>query len=693
MTERGKCSNPARVALLIGWISLWGVAILARLVQIQILQHEEYSRQALRSQQVTSELFAPRGIIYDARMDELAANVAVSTVAAEPMNIDDLEAAARGLASVLDLDFEELYARMSDPARRRFLIVKRRIDPKDESRVEALGISGVYLYEESMRVYPNCELASQTLGFVNMNGDGGAGIELLYDRELEGIQGQITFEVDARRRPFRGKVLVPSRQGNSLILSLDRSIQYIAERELAAGVESTRAAGGTAIVMESDSGRILALANYPGFNSNAYNEYPQELHRNRAVTDYFEPGSTFKVVVAAAALEQGLTRPDELIDCQMGALRIGRHVFHDHKPYGYLTFTQVLENSSNIGAAKLGLRLGDQRLHEALLHFGFGAKTGIDLPGEIPGLVRDLRNWSGLSAAAISFGQEVGVTSLQILCAINAIGNGGYRVRPFFVDRVVDEDGNLVRATVPERTRTMREETAAAVREAFEGVVLRGTARKAALEGYRAAGKTGTAQKIDGGRYSSTKFIASFIGFAPLPRPRISVLVQIDEPKGRIYGGDVSAPIFSRIAQEALMQLRIPPDQPLPVRPERIRSVTADDSGDFLPDATPVLPITSATETSEGLSQDGTVALLAAEESVSVPDFTTMSKRAVVERCQELGLRIQTQGEGAAIMQVPPSGTLVPVGSVCNVVFARSRPGRAGAPMAPARLQASAGKR
>ena len=693
MTERGKCSNPARVALLIGWISLWGVAILARLVQIQILQHEEYSRQALRSQQVTSELFAPRGIIYDARMDELAANVAVSTVAAEPMNIDDLEAAARGLASVLDLDFEELYARMSDPARRRFLIVKRRIDPKDESRVEALGISGVYLYEESMRVYPNCELASQTLGFVNMNGDGGAGIELLYDRELEGIQGQITFEVDARRRPFRGKVLVPSRQGNSLILSLDRSIQYIAERELAAGVESTRAAGGTAIVMESDSGRILALANYPGFNSNAYNEYPQELHRNRAVTDYFEPGSTFKVVVAAAALEQGLTRPDELIDCQMGALRIGRHVFHDHKPYGYLTFTQVLENSSNIGAAKLGLRLGDQRLHEALLHFGFGAKTGIDLPGEIPGLVRDLRNWSGLSAAAISFGQEVGVTSLQILCAINAIGNGGYRVRPFLVDRVVEEDGNLVRATVPERTRTMREETAAAVREAFEGVVLRGTARKAALEGYRAAGKTGTAQKIDGGRYSSTKFIASFIGFAPLPRPRISVLVQIDEPKGRIYGGDVSAPIFSRIAQEALMQLRIPPDQPLPVRPERIRSVTADDSGDFLPGATPVLPITSATETSEGLSQDGTVALLAAEESVSVPDFTTMSKRAVVERCQELGLRIQTQGEGAAIMQVPPSGTLVPVGSVCNVVFARSRPGRAGAPMAPARLQASAGKR
>ena len=693
MTERGKCSNPARVALLIGWISLWGVAILARLVQIQILQHEEYSRQALRSQQVTSELFAPRGIIYDARMDELAANVAVSTVAAEPMNIDDLEAAARGLASVLDLDFEELYARMSDPARRRFLIVKRRIDPKDESRVEALGISGVYLYEESMRVYPNCELASQTLGFVNMNGDGGAGIELLYDRELEGIQGQITFEVDARRRPFRGKVLVPSRQGNSLILSLDRSIQYIAERELAAGVESTRAAGGTAIVMESDSGRILALANYPGFNSNAYNEYPQELHRNRAVTDYFEPGSTFKVVVAAAALEQGLTRPDELIDCQMGALRIGRHVFHDHKPYGYLTFTQVLENSSNIGAAKLGLRLGDQRLHEALLHFGFGAKTGIDLPGEIPGLVRDLRNWSGLSAAAISFGQEVGVTSLQILCAINAIGNGGYRVRPFLVDRVVDEDGNLVRATVPERTRTMREETAAAVREAFEGVVLRGTARKAALEGYRAAGKTGTAQKIDGGRYSSTKFIASFIGFAPLPRPRISVLVQIDEPKGRIYGGDVSAPIFSRIAQEALMQLRIPPDQPLPVRPERIRSVTADDSGDFLPGATPVLPITSATETSEGLSQDGTVALLAAEESVSVPDFTTMSKRAVVERCQELGLRIQTQGEGAAIMQVPPSGTLVPVGSVCNVVFARSRPGRAGAPMAPARLQASADKR
>ena len=271
--------------------------------------------------------------------------------------------------AILNLDSGELLAKMKDPARQTFMVVKHRINPQDEGRIEALGIDGIYLMEESMRVYPNRELGAQTLGFVNMNGDGGAGIEQYYDRELKGTQGQISFDVDARRRAFRAKVEQRPVQGHSLVLSIDKDIQYITERELAAGVENSRAAGGIAIVMESDTGRILALAGYPAFNCNTYNEYALGRHRNRAVSDIFEPGSTFKVVVAAAALDAGLTRPSESIDCLMGAITIAGHVFHDHKPYGLLTFSEILEKSSNVGAARLGLRLGRKRLYEALADF------------------------------------------------------------------------------------------------------------------------------------------------------------------------------------------------------------------------------------------------------------------------------------------------------------------------------------
>jgi len=675
MTERGKRSNPARVALLIGGIFLWSSIILARLGFLQIFQHEESAQQALQHQLMTKAVLAPRGIIYDAHMDELATSVTVNMVAAEPRRIKDVPAAARGIAGILKLDPGELLSRMKDPGRRTFMVIQHRIDPQDEGRIESLGIDGIYLMEESMRVYPNRELGAQTLGFVNMNGDGGAGIEQHYDRQLKGTQGQISFAVDAHRRAFRAKVEQRPVQGHSLVLSIDKDLQYITERELAAGVESSQAAGGIAIVMETDTGRILALAGYPAFNCNTYNEYALSRHKNRAVSDIFEPGSTFKVVVAAAALDAGLTRPNELIDCLMGAITISGHVFHDHRPYGLLTFSEILEKSSNVGAARLGLRLGRERLYEALRIFGFGAKTGLDLPAEVGGLVRDWRQWSGLSIGAISFGQEVGVTSMQILCAINAIANGGYRVRPSVVDRIIDENGELVRQTLPEVTRIMRPETAAAVRNAFEGVVLRGTGRQAALDGYRAAGKTGTAQKIIAGRYSDTKYVASFIGFAPLPLPKITVLVQIDEPKGVIYGGDVSAPIFRRITQEALLKLHVPPDQTLPATVRQVEPAAAADSEDFRPNATPVVPVAGDTADNQDKSGDGTVTVFSDKASVIVPDFTGMSKRKVMERCQEIGLAVQTFGAGSAVQQFPPAGTALPIGNTVRVTFATGQPG------------------
>jgi cell division protein FtsI (penicillin-binding protein 3) len=659
-----------RIAIVILGITLWSFFILIRLVQLQLFEHRSFVQLATQRQQVTRSILAPRGVIFDSHMAELATSVTVSTAVAEPRRIQNIPGVAQELAAILGMNPQELTTRMMDPARQSFMVIKRRIDPEAEKRIESLGIDGVYFAEESMRVYPNRDLACQTLGFVNMNGDGGAGLELQYDKELKGREGLYSFDIDARRRSFRVKVDKPPVQGHSLVLSIDKSIQYIADRELKAGVEKSRARAGTVIVMESETGRILALSNYPQFNCNTYNKYEPDFWRNRAVSDLFEPGSTFKVVVATAALEAGLTRRDELIDCQMGSITIGRHVFHDHKGYGLLSFSQILEYSSNVGAAKLGLRLGQQRLYEALRNFGFGSKSGIDLPGEIIGLVRDWRSWSGLSIGAISFGQEVGVTSIQILNAINTIANGGYRVRPSVVDRIIDENGDLVFARTPERTRLTSPRTAEAVSNAFEGVVLRGTGKRAALEGYRAAGKTGTAQKIVGGRYSSSKYVSSFIGFAPLPQPKISILVQIDEPQVGHYGGDVCAPHFQKIAQETLMLLRILPDQSMPL-PKAAPLIADSDSEDYLPNATPVQPLAAFDKSRAEEEVQDSISVQVGGELAVLPDFRGMAKRKVLDQCVDLGIRLQSSGSGVAVYQWPLPGTRMPSGSTCSVTFAK----------------------
>jgi cell division protein FtsI (penicillin-binding protein 3) len=673
MSEKAQGYKKSRIVLVILGIALWSVFILIRLVQLQVFDHSSFARLAAQRQQIRRAIHAPRGVIYDCHLDKLAHSVTLGTAVAEPRSIQDIPETARKLASILDMDPQELLNKMKNPSHQNFMVVQHTIDPQAQSQIESLRINGIYFVDESKRFYPNRELASHTLGFVNMNGDGGAGIELKYDKILKGKEGIYSLDIDARRRSYRVKVDTPPVQGNSLVLSIDKSIQYIADRELAAGVENAKARGGTAIVMESDTGRILALSNYPPFNCNRYNEYDANYWRNRAISDVFEPGSTFKVVVAAEALEEGLTRSDEMIDCQMGNIKIGGHIFHDHKGYGLLSFTQILEVSSNVGAAKLGLRLGQERLYKALAKFGFGIRTNIDLPGEIVGLVQDLKKWSGLSIGAISFGQEIGVTSVQILNAINSIANGGYRVRPSVVDTIIDEKGDLVRVRPLERVRIMSPSTAAAVANAFEGVVVRGTGRKAALQGYRAAGKTGTAQKIVNGRYSKNKYVASFIGFAPLPNPRISILVQLDEPTGVHYGGDVSAPIFQKIAQETLFQLRVPPDQELPL-PKLNPMIAADSTEDFIPDATPIQqPLTAIVQNSPLVEdQQGIISVQVEGSLVELPDFRGLSKRKVLNRCIDIGIRLQSNGSGIAVTQSPPPRTKVPEGSACVVTFTRS---------------------
>jgi len=319
----------------------------------------------------------------------------------------------------------------------------------------------------------------------------------------------------------------------------------------------------------------------------------------------------------------------------------------------------------------LGLRLGQQRLYEALRTFGFGSETGVDLPGEIVGLVRDWKNWSGLSIGAISFGQEVGVTSMQILTAINSIANGGYRVRPSVVDRIIDESRNIIRENQPERIQIMSPRTAEAVTEAFEGVVLRGTGRHAALEGYRAAGKTGTAQKSVNGQYQKGSYLSSFIGFAPLPNPRVTILVQIDEPRDGYYGGDVCAPYFKNIAQEVLLQLRVPPDTNL--TPPKFNSAIANAvSEDFLPDSVPVQPLAESDTDSSSEDQQEIIDIPIDGKWIVLPDFRGQSKRSVLNQCVDLGIHLQSEGSGTAIFQSPLPGTKIPVGSTCGVTFTKT---------------------
>jgi len=669
MSKSGERTQSVKIVLVMLGVTVWSLFIMARLVQLQVVRHEEYAQKAQKRITRSRPVTAPRGIIYDSRMNKLAFNGTVPTVEATPKNIENKAEAAYKLAAILDMDPENLLRKMSNPDKASYLCVQRRIDPTLVDDIKSLGIEGINFKDESKRVYPNDILACHVLGFVNFNDQADVGVEASYDKELRGKDGLSSFDVDGRGNPYRENVEKPPVQGNSLVLSIDREIQNKTEIELVEAVKNAGAKAGTAIVMESDTGRILALANYPRFNGNIFNEYEPSVMRNRAVTDMFEPGSTFKVVVATAALDARLTYLEDMIDCQNGAITLAGHVFHDHKAYGLLTFQQILEHSSNVGAVKLGLRLGQERLYEALRRFGFGTKTGVDLPAEYSGYVRKLKDWSGISIGAISFGQEIGVTSMQILSAINSIANGGYLVRPSVVDRILDENNNTIRTTKSERIRIMSPRTAEAVTEAFEGVILRGTGKRAALEGYRAAGKTGTAQKSVNGRYSKDKYVSSFIGFAPLPIPKVTILVQLDEPQNSYYGGDVCAPYFKNIAQDVLLYLRIPFDSNLPL-PEYDPAIADAGSEDFLPDASPVQPL-AASETAP-LSENQPDVVAVQIEKVVMPDFRGLSKKTVLNRCIDLGIHLQSKGSGVATFQSPSPGTEVPVGASCNVTFTKT---------------------
>jgi cell division protein FtsI (penicillin-binding protein 3) len=538
-------------------------AILFRLVNLQVLQAAELTARADRQHQKTVALEGARGTVTDRHGKVLAMNVEVPSIFGVPTSLDSPAGAAKTLSPVLHIRREELEKKLRQE--KHFVWLARKVEPEQGRRLEQLSIDGIGMVMEGRRFYPKGPLLSHVLGFVGMDGVGLEGLERRYESQLHGEKRLTVLQRDALGRTVFPKGLreqAPS-AGQTLTLTIDEVIQYIAEKELEEAVDQARAKSGTIIVMEPRSGAILAMAVSPRFDPNAVASLTADRWRNRALTDTYEPGSTMKLVVAAAALEERLMMPGSMLFGENGRMTVANTTIHDHEKLGWMTFAQMIQKSSNIGAAKTGMLLGDQRLYRYLQAFGFGQRTDIDLPGEVAGLLKSPREWGRRSLASISMGQEVGVTPLQMVSAVSAIANDGVLMKPFIVSQVRDQKGQPVKEALPQvRRRVVSPATARMLTTIMEGVVTNGTGTKAAIPGFRAAGKTGTAQKVDPrtGAYSSALSIGSFVGFVPADAPRLAMIVVIDEPQGEAWGGIVAAPVFRRVGEQVLTYMGVPRD-------------------------------------------------------------------------------------------------------------------------------------
>ncbi len=622
-----------RLILVLALAGCWLGGIGWRLYDLQVREHESYCERAEQQQQRVVVLDPPRGTIYDARGRELAVSVEVCSVAADPTQVEEPEATATTLAGMLGVDREGLAGALA--SEQEFVWVKRKLDPAMSEAVRALELPGIFCLPENQRFFPMQSLASQVLGHVGTDNQGLAGLEYLYEEVVAGEPGRRTVVRDARR----GTVLYPNmelaatRPGQDLHLTLDAAIQHVVERELAAAIATSGAKKGIAVVMDPQRGAILAMASHPTFDPNRFSEYPPEDRRNRAVMDAFEPGSTFKMVTLAAAFEANVVDPLETLDCGMGSIRLLGRTIRDHRPFGDLTTRQIIAKSSNVGAIRLGLSAGAQRLYETVRAFGFGRPTGVDLPGESSGILRPFERWKPLTPAYVSFGQAISVTALQLTSAFAAIANGGDLLRPYIVDSVGPPGAAPRQREVV--GLTISPSSVVQVRSMLESVVIEGTAETAAVPGYRVAGKTGTAQKsVDGRGYAANRYVAGFVGFAPVSRPALVCAVLLDEPWPLYHGGDVAAPVFAAIARQTLLYLGISPDRGLP---EHRRENTA-----------PVSPRT----------------LLAFHEpprprlpAGRVPDLAGLSARQALRLSAASGLTLELNGHGAVESQAPPPGT------------------------------------
>jgi cell division protein FtsI (penicillin-binding protein 3) len=568
-----------RLYLLAGVFVFWCSAICARLVYLQVFRYGSFQQRAQHQQQRTEEVSARRGIIYDRQGRELAMSINVDSVFAVPSEMPKPASTISLVARITKQDPRELLAKCE--AAKTFCWLARKPDPEISARIRSLNLRGVYFQKESKRYYPKSELAAQVLGYVGMDDAGLSGIEREYENELHGRPGQMLISVDARKKWF-GSVEKQPEPGQNVVLTIDEKIQYIAERELETAMEQTKAIAGTVVVENPRTGEILALANRPTFNPNLSKEIKPERLKNHAVSDVYEPGSTFKMVTIAGALEEKVTNPNEVFDCQMGAIVYNGMRIRDSRPHGLLTVSDVLAESSDVGSIKIGLRLGEDRFYKYIRGFGFGQQTGIELPGETRGLTKPVSRWSKVSIAAISMGQEIGITPLQLAGLVSTMANDGVYAAPRITAATIQPQSapQTVAFHPVNEHRVISSLTAAQMRQMMQGVVLHGTGTKAKLIGYTSAGKTGTGQKVDPAThaYSRTKYVASFAGFAPINDPAITVVVVLDSPVGLHQGGQVSAPVFNRIAQQVLEYLHTPHDIEIPANRQMLlaRAKTSD---------------------------------------------------------------------------------------------------------------------
>jgi cell division protein FtsI (penicillin-binding protein 3) len=675
-------SPRARLLIVAGFVMLWMGAAVTRLAYLQLICYREYYTHAQRQVQRTVEISSQRGIVYDRNMHELAMSISVESCYAIPSDITDHDMVARLLSGVLDVSADEIATKLDGPTN--FVWIARKLPPEKVERIKEMNLRGIYFGTERQRFYPEQKLAAHVLGYVDIDEKGLGGVEYSLDSKIRGLPGRMMILADAHSRPF-DSTEKGAEAGSSVVLTLDQNIQYIAEKEMAKAIADTHAIAGSIIVEDTASGEILAMTNYPNFNPNANTDAGSEARMNRAVAASYEPGSVFKIVTLAGALEEGITNTDEIIDCQMGAIYVAGHRIRDHKPFGMLTTPQILAKSSDVGAIKLGLRLGAPKLYDYIHAFGFGTPTGIDLPGETRGMLKAVDHWTQVSPASISMGQEVGVTAIQLISAMNAIANNGMWVRPHVISGLRQGD-KTIPIPQPAPRFVIHPQTAATMKSMLEGVVLLGgTAPGARLDGWTAAGKTGTAQKIDpsNGRYSQTQVIASFVGFAPINNPAVTILITLDSPVGLHEGGQVSAPVFKRVAEQVLAYLNTPQDEPVApgarrtgVRPTSASEVA--DESDFDPaqvesETAQADVVATPPQRADANTPPPTLAF-AADEGVIVPSLAGKTVREVSQQCARLGISPSLVGNGVAVEQEPVAGTTVRRGSRVTVRFGRPAP-------------------
>jgi cell division protein FtsI (penicillin-binding protein 3) len=687
---------------------VWVGAVLGRLTYLQLLRHHEYQARAQRQQLRIRETTPRRGSIFDRNGRELAVSVLEDYCFADRAEVSDPAMVSRLLSQVLGVPPQSIQEKLADP--HPFPKIARKLTPEVAERIEALNLRGIYVQKEPVRVYPGRTLASHVLGYVDPDERGLGGIEYALDKQIRGKPGHVLVTKDARRRGVdrNESAALP---GMSVTLTIDENIQYIAEKELAAAMEKTHAKSGSVVVEDPSTGEILAMANWPTFDANDASSVPDDARMNRAIAAAYEPGSTFKVITMASAIENGVTRPEDSFDCQMGSINVFGRIIHDWHPFGVLTVAQILAHSSDVGSIKVALKDGPARLYQTARDFGIGEPTEVDLPGENRGLFRPLQNWSANSIGSIAIGQEVSVTPLRIATVVGAIANGGTLYRPHVIKKTggklpvsVQEvkyssnSSNDSRSGSPssgspsndsyEVRRALSASTAATIREMMEGVVLEGTGKPARLAGFTDGGKSGTAQKIDPatGRYSPNQYVASFVGFAPVNEPAVAIAVVLDSPIGAHHGGDVGGPVFKAVAEQVLDYLNVPED--VPVAPEGIAKgrvvkaelrraqghsasggVTGDGGKGVEPQAA------EANKNADGIASGDVAkgdASGAGSGTLTVPSFQGKSVREVTEDCTRLGLELALVGNGVAISQSPEAGSTVKAGARVTVQFGRA---------------------